>query len=144
MFPNIFSRTKPGAESADAPGAHAGNQDGGRDVESFGSSAEGAAPQAQDSESVAPKGRSYLETLYPDDWSSRFECMGELIIERRADPSDVVQVYKTLNEVLEADIIYVNPTVRGMSIVCGIKELDSFIDSLPEMPRLASWALTHR
>ena len=69
--------------------------------------------------------------------------MGELIVDRRANPSDVVQIYKTLNEELKADILYVNPTIRGMSIVCGIKDLGSFMASLPQMPSLSSWALTH-
>ena len=144
MFPKIFSSTKPEEKRADPPGAHTGDEGASADVESLGSSAEGAASQGQDNESAPPKGRSHLESLYPDAWSTRFECMGELIVDRRANPSDVVQIYKTLNEELKADILYVNPTIRGMSIVCGIKDLGSFIDSLPRMPRLASWALTHR
>ena len=141
MVPKIFSRTKPVAKTADPPGAHAEGQGGSLGIESL---AEGAAPKDQDNGLAPPKRQTYLETLYPDDWSSRFECMGELIVERKADPSDIVKVYKTLNESLEADILYVNPTVLGMSIVCGIRDLNSFIDSLPSMPRLASWALTHR
>ena len=140
MVPKIFSRTKPVAKTTDLPGAHAEGQGGSLGIESL---AEGAAPQDQDNGLAPPKGKTYLETLYPDDWSSRFECMGELIVERKADPSEIVQVYKTLNEALEADILYVNPTVRGMSIVCGIRDLGTFIASLPKMPRLESWALTH-
>lgn len=69
--------------------------------------------------------------------------MCELIIDRGDDPSDVVQVYKTLVEVLDAEILYVSPTARRMSFVCGIRDLGSFLGSLAEMPRLVSWALTH-
>ena len=40
----------------------------------------------------AEQGQRYPESGYPDDWTSRFGCMGELIVEREADPSDVVRV----------------------------------------------------
>ena len=140
MIAKIFSSSEPEKEHATAPGVQVDDQGGSQGIESL---AEGEVSRDQGSGSAAPKDRTYLETLYPDDWSKRFECMGELIVERKADPSEVVQVYKTLNEGLEADIFYVNPTAQGMSIVCGIKDLGSFIDSLPKMPRLASWALIH-
>ena len=138
MFPKIFSKSRPESMGTDASGAN--DQTGGGAIDPL----EGGASQDQDGGSASSKEPTYLETLFPDDWGSRFECMGELVVERKAEPSEVVQVYQTLNEVLEADIFYVNPTVRGLSIVCGIKDLGSFIDSIPTMPRLASWALTHR
>lgn len=141
MFPKMFSKTKPGQKRGNTPGAQQVDaQDRSLSIESL---AEGAESENLEIEAAAAKGRSYLESLYPDAWSTRFECMGELIVDRGAGPSDVVQVYKMLNEDLEADILYVNPTVRGMSIVCGIKDLGMFIDSIPRMPRLASWALIH-
>ena len=141
MISKIFSKTKPVQKRANAPKAeNVDIKDKSLGIESL---AEGAAPQDLDGGSAPSKGRTHLESLYPDAWTTRFECMGELIVDPKANPGEVVQVYKTLNESLEADILYVNPTVRGMSIVCGIKDLGSFIASLPTMPKLESWALIH-
>jgi hypothetical protein len=148
MFPKVLKSSGTEEPDREAPIAGADDRPDSPDVEprngSVNGPAEGAAPLDQNNGSALPDRQSYLETLYPDDWGSRFECMGELVVERKADPSDVVEVYNTLNETLDADILYVNPTLKGISIVCGIKDLGTFISSLPKMPRLASWALTHR
>ena len=140
MLTSIFGRTKSGQGHTDERSTHADERPDVLEIESL---AEDTASRDEIGGSASPKGQSYVETLYPVDWSKRFECMCELIVDRKADPSDVVQVYQTLNEGLDADILYVNPTVRGMSIVCGIKDLGAFINSLPNMPILESWALTH-
>ena len=83
-------------------------------------------------------------TMYPEDWGSKFECMGELVVERSAEAGDVVKVYQTLNDRLKAEIFYVNPTYRGTSIVCGITDAALFMASLPGMPRVSAWTLTHK
>ena len=90
------------------------------------------------------KERLRAQSMYPKDWSSKFECIGEVVVERKAEPSDVVKIYQTLSKNLEAEIFYVNPTHRGTSIVCGITDAAQFFASLPKMPMVASWALTHR
>ena len=95
-------------------------------------------------EDAGTKERRHVETMYPEDWGTKFECMGELVVERRADASDVVKVYQTLNEGLKAEIFYLNPTHRGTSIVCGITDAAMFMASLPLMPKVSTWALTHK
>ena len=94
---------------------------------------------------TAPEKRRWnVETAFPVEWSGNFECLGELIIERLANPAEVIQVYRTLKDALDAEIFYVYPTQNGTSMVCGVRDASSFLSSLPAMPRVASWALTHR
>jgi len=84
------------------------------------------------------------QSMYPEDWGTKFECVGELVLERQAEPSDVVEIYQTLSENLQAEIFYVNPSHRGTSILCGITDSALFLASISRMPKVTTWALTHR
>ena len=58
-------------------------------------------------------------------------CIGELVIERQATHQEVVEVSQTLKEVLNADIFSVKPTSDGVSISCRVRDVSSFLSSLP-------------
>ena len=93
---------------------------------------------------VSKKESPSEEVMYPEDWETKFERVDELVLERHAEPSDVVEIYQTLSESLQAEIFYVNPSHRGTSILCGITDSALFLESISRMPRVTTWALTHR
>ena len=70
-------------------------------------------------------------------------CIGELVIERQATHQEVVEVSQTLKEVLNADIFSVKPTSDGVSISCRVRDVSSFLSSLPDMPKVAAWAVAY-
>ena len=70
-------------------------------------------------------------------------CIGELVIERQATHQEVVEVSQTLKEVLNADIFSVKPTSDGVSISCRVRDVSSFLSSLPDMPNVAAWAVAY-
>ena len=84
------------------------------------------------------------DTKFPLDWGGNFECLGELIVESLAKPTEVIQVYQALKEAMNTDILYVNPRGNGTSIFCGVGDSASFLTSLSSMPRVTSWVLTYR
>ena len=137
MFPKLFAkaRGKPAADSSNSSSPAESKQ--GSDDETSSLLSDGAPDDGQN-------GRRKSDSLYPEDWSDKFECMGELVVEKQAGPADIVRVYRTLNEDLKAEVFYVNPNQRGTSIVCGVLDAGSFLGSIPKMPKVASWALTHR
>jgi len=149
MFPRILERIKPKEQRVE-PAADSGSGDG--DEAADGEAINVAAPLDAVDESppgtedgeVSKKERPPEEVMYPEGWETKFECVGELVLERQAEPSDVVEIYQTLSENLQAEIFYVNPSHRGTSILCGITDSALFLESISRMPRVTTWALTHR
>jgi hypothetical protein len=149
MFPRILERFTQKEERVDpTTGNEPGDQDEAADSGTISvplvSAAADQLPQEPGGSEAPKKERLHTESMYPEDWGSKFECMGELVVEPTADPSDVVRVYKALCENLKAEIFYVNPSHRGTSIVCGITDAALFLASLSRMPSVTSWAMTHR
>lgn len=60
-------------------------------------------------------------------------CIGELVIE----------VSQALKDLLNADIFSVKPTEDRVSISCRVRDVSSFLRSLPEMPKVAAWAVAY-
>ena len=63
MTLNIFGRTGLNEKRTDAPGAHVDDQDQSLDV---GTLTEDSGSQTRDDEAASPTGKTYLETLYPE------------------------------------------------------------------------------
>ena len=149
MFPRILERIRPRDGRAEpAADSEPGDRDEAADIGTksvaVAPSAGDHSPQGTGDGETPKKDRFSAESMYPEDWGTKFECMGELVVERKAEPSDVVKIYQTLSENLQAEIFYVNPTHRGTSIVCGITDAALFLASISRMPRVTAWALTHR
>ncbi len=124
MIPKLVNGTKHGQTRTTPPvDADVGNN-AGTDTDSL---APGAVPKSRDSGHVVSDRRSYLESLYLGDRSGVLQCIGELIVDREADPSDVAEVYKALLKFPEAELLYARPSSRGRLFVCGIKDLGSFL-----------------
>ena len=75
--------------------------------------------------------------------ADRSVCIGELVIERHASHQEVIEVSQTLKDMLNADIFSVKPTEDGVSISCRVRDVSSFLSSLPEMPNVAAWAVAY-
>ena len=149
MFPRILGKFRQKEAPVDptagsAPGDEGEAADSGTTSDPVVFAPADRSPQGPRRAEAPEKDRVGAESMYPEDWGKKFECIGELVVERKAEPSDVVKIYQTLSESLQAEIFYVNPSHRGTSIVCGITDAALFIAALPKMPRVASWALTHR
>ena len=72
-----------------------------------------------------------------------YECLVEVVIKPLAQRERVLEVLKTLNDSLWADLVYVETTDGGTCIVSSVRESSSFLNSLPKMPSVYSWALTY-
>ena len=138
MIPNIVNRTNHKQTRVTPPvDADVGNS-AGSDTDSR---AADAVPKPRDSGYVVPDRRSYLESLYLGDRSGVLQCIGELIVDREADPSDVAEVYKALLKFPEAELLYARPSSRGRLFVCGIKDLGSFLELVQALPGTVSWSI---
>ena len=83
------------------------------------------------------------ETSLPADSIGSYECLVEVVIKPLAQPERVLEVLKTLNDSLWADLVYVETTDGGTCIVSRVRESSSFLNSLPKMPSVSSWVLTY-
>lgn len=81
---------------------------------------------------------------FPLDWSGNFECLGELVVDEKADAAEMMTVYQTLKSAVKSDILYVNPSPKGISIFCVVADAASFMAALPKMPRVAGWVLSYK
>ena len=81
---------------------------------------------------------------FPLDWSGNFECLGELVVDKKADATEMMTVYQTLKTAVKSDILYVNPGPKGISIFCVVADGASFMAALPKMPRVAGWVLSYK
>lgn len=90
------------------------------------------------------------DTEFSLDWSGsfeaprEFECMGELVLDIAAEPSQMEQVCESLSQSVEGDILYALSGPEGISIFCAVTDTTSFIASVPRIPSVASWVLTYR
>ena len=126
------------------PGSRAHDRDMYVQDVSYAKPPESEAPQEDQDPEVSQNGHKAVETLFPVDWSRNAECLGEVVVESKASANQVLWVYKTLKEKLDAEIFYVAPHAQGTSIVCGVREATAFLHSLGQMRGVAAWALTHR
>jgi hypothetical protein len=76
--------------------------------------------------------------------SNNFEWVAELIVEIDANSDELARVCETLRNRPDTVVLTVVPTKTGTKITCGILRPDSFLNSLSDIPELASWSFTPR
>lgn len=91
-----------------------------------------------------PRGNASSEKSLPLDLLGNHECIGEIVVDGEAGPSELMQAHALLKEIVKGDILYVSQGKKGTSIFCAIADPPSFLLALQRLPKVTSWDLTYR
>ena len=69
-------------------------------------------------------------------------CVGELVLDPRGGPADLIQVLQDLEKHLKAQIVSVEPRAKGFTVTltCAVQDMVTFLGMLPNLTVIKEWS----
>ena len=85
-----------------------------------------------------------LDEDVPLEWGDNRECVGEIVVDSAAGPSELRAALELCETTIHGKILQMSRGREGTAILCAIPDVPSFLVALQRIPKLTGWVLKYR